>query len=317
MFEYDVIIPVYKPDLKLNQLIMALERQTWPAKKIILINTEKKYWDSVYPKDEVLQLGSNIELHHITEAEFNHGATRNYGAALSTAEFFVCMTDDAIPAEEHLMECLLSGFRDDSIGVSYARQLPDQDCGVIETYTRSFNYPSESRVKSAEDIETMGIKAFFASNVCAAYRKACFTKLGGFPEHTIFNEDMIFARHLLDAGYRISYAADAMVIHSHNYSGIQQFHRNFDLGVSHAEYPDVFGNVKTESEGMRLVKQTCSHLCKIGKPWLIVKLFWQSGCKYAGYFWGKRYQKLSKKMVIKCSMNKKYWANEKTHNFVI
>ena len=33
-----------------------------------------------------------------------------------------------------------------------------------------------------------------------------------------------------------AYAADAKVIHSHNYSGWQQFTRNFDLGVSHVQY---------------------------------------------------------------------------------
>ena len=50
-------------------------------------------------------------------------------------------------------------------------------------------------------------------------------------EKTIFNEDMIYAADLIHAGYGIAYAADAKVVHSHNYSCSQQFHRNFDLGV--------------------------------------------------------------------------------------
>lgn len=309
MIKYDVIIPVYKPDEKLKELLLALQKQTWKAEKIILINTEKKFFTDVFDENEVMQWAEHIEIHHITEAQFDHGATRNYGASLGSSAFFVCMTDDAVPYDDQLMEHLLSPFADDTVGISYARQLPSEGCGVLESYTRQFNYPPESCLKSAKDLPVMGIKTFFASNVCAAYRRKWFEEKKGFPEHTIFNEDMIYARHLIDDGYRIAYAAEAKVIHSHQYSAWQQFHRNFDLGVSHAEYPEVFGNVKTQSEGMRLVRQTGAYVCRIGRPWLMVKLIWQSGWKYMGYFLGKRFQKLPLSWVIACSMNKKYWKN--------
>lgn len=36
----------------------------------------------------------------------------------------------------------------------------------------------------------MGIKTFFCSDVCAAYRVDLFHKLGGFESPVIFNEDM-------------------------------------------------------------------------------------------------------------------------------
>lgn len=54
---------------------------------------------------------------------------------------------------------------------------------------------------------------------------------------------MIYAAKAVEAGYSIAYAADAEVVHSHNYTNGQQFHRNFDLGVSQAEHPEVFGGV--------------------------------------------------------------------------
>ena len=59
-----------------------------------------------------------------------------------------------------------------------------------------------------------------------------YEALGGFSRRTIFNEDMILAGQMVQAGYKVAYAAEARVIHSHNYSGLQQFHRNFDLAVS-------------------------------------------------------------------------------------
>lgn len=96
----------------------------------------------------------------------------------------------------------------------------------------SFNLPDESRKKGKADIEEMGIKTFFCSDVCAAYRVDLFHKLGGFESPVIFNEDMFFAAKAVFAGYYVKYEAEAKVIHSHNYTVRQQFHRNFDLAVS-------------------------------------------------------------------------------------
>lgn len=307
MAETDVIIPVYKPNSKLTDLLDRLKTQTCPVRRIILINTEKQYFDA-FADREFWERYDNLLVRHVAKEEFDHGGTRNYGVSFSDAPYFIMMTDDALPKDDKLVERLLAPFGDEKVAMSYARQMPDKECGIIESYTRSFNYPGEPRVKSAEDIKGMGIKAFFASNVCAAYRREAFDDLKGFCSHTIFNEDMIYARGVLNAGYKIAYASDAKVIHSHNYSGLQQLRRNFDLGVSHAEHPEVFAGILTESEGIRLVGKTVGYLCKAGKLWLIIRLFWQSGCKYLGYFMGKRYRSLPEWLVKRLSMNREYWS---------
>ena len=83
---------------------------------------------------------------------------------------------------------------------AYGRQLPRQDCSFVEKYTRSFNYPETSSVKTAEDIQRLGIKTFFCSDVCAAYKRDIFDRLGGYVDHAIFNEDMIYAAKAVEAG---------------------------------------------------------------------------------------------------------------------
>ena len=307
MVKVDVIIPVYKPTERFKQLLEMLQKQTCKVEKIILINTEQRYFDEFTGGADLSEKYHNLIIRHISKEEFDHGRTRNLGVTLSDSPFFILMTDDAMPADEQLIERLLAPFENEAVGMVYARQLPSDGCGVIESYTRSFNYPENSILKSAEDLPQTGIKTFFASNVCAAYRKAVFEELGGFIDHTIFNEDMIYGRRMIDKGYKIAYAAQACVKHSHNYSGIAQLKRNFDLGVSHAEHPEIFAGLSTESEGIRLVKRTCAYLLKEGKPFLIFKLIWQSGCKYIGYFLGKHFKKLPKKLILLCSMNREYW----------
>lgn len=45
MKKVDVIIPVYKPDKSFLTLIERLEKQTVPVNRIILMNTEQKYFE--------------------------------------------------------------------------------------------------------------------------------------------------------------------------------------------------------------------------------------------------------------------------------
>ena len=56
----------------------------------------------------------------------------------------ICMTQDAMPADETLMEELVKPFDDPEVWAAYARQLPKEDCREVEKYTRSFNYPEQS-----------------------------------------------------------------------------------------------------------------------------------------------------------------------------
>ena len=105
----------------------------------------------------------------------------------------------------------------------------------------------------------------------------------------------------------IAYAADAKVVHSHNYGCLAQLHRNFDLGVSQAQHPEIFDAYPSESEGIRMVKKSASYVCEIHKPWLLVTLFFQSGFKYVGYFLGKRYKSLPDSVIRWCTSNKTWW----------
>lgn len=93
-------------------------------------------------------------------------------AALSEADIMVFMTQDALPADRELIQNLTGALcSDEQIRAAYARQLPNAECSFVERYTRSFNYPEISCVKTKADLPRYGIKTYFCSNVCAAYKK--------------------------------------------------------------------------------------------------------------------------------------------------
>ena len=298
-----VSIPAYHPGKEFATLIKRLEKQSVPIHRIIVMNTEESMWNKEWEK-----LSDVMEIHHLAKSEFDHGGTRAQAAELSDADVMIFMTQDAMPADRELLAELLKALeQDENIAAAYARQLPNAECSFVERYTRAFNYPDRSAVKTKKDMDQYGIKTFFCSNVCAAYKKDIYQKQGGFVRRTIFNEDMIYAGGLIQAGYGIAYAAEAKVIHSHNYNCMQQFHRNFDLGVSQAEHPEIFEGVPSEGEGMRLVKKTLSHLVRSEKIWLIPGFVMQCAGKYAGYLAGKNFRRLPKKFVLWCTMSPNYW----------
>jgi rhamnosyltransferase len=311
MKEIDVIIPVYKPDKTFFTLIDKLEKQTVPIRKIIVMNTEQKYFDRLIYGTPFAEKYTNVHVTHLSKREFNHGDTRNRGVKRSQAPIFVMMTQDALPEDEYLLENLVRPLEKEGTAVSYARQLPAKDCNEMERFTRAFNYPETSVEKSAADVERLGIKAYFCSNACAAYKRDIFDSLGEFVRYTIFNEDMLYAAKAVKAGYSVAYAAQARVIHSHNYTGRQQFHRNFDLGVSQAQHPEVFEGITSEKEGFALVKKMTGHLWKEGYRSQIPMFYFNSACRYAGFALGKNYRKLPAKLILKFTMNKEYWEQEK------
>lgn len=107
----DVIIPVYKPDSGFLTLMERLLAQTAPVNQIILMNTEQKYWDRLLYGTTLERRAHNITVKHLSKREFDHGRTRNHGVKLSKADVFVMMTQDAIPADEYLIERLLAHLR--------------------------------------------------------------------------------------------------------------------------------------------------------------------------------------------------------------
>lgn len=307
--EVTVLIPTWKPDERLDELLRRLSRQTLLPSRVLLLNTVDEDQDGGLTDlvDEYRDCFPVLSVFHIEKRQFDHGGTRHLGMTFADTELVLCMTQDAVPKDRHLVSALARYFEDPLVGAAYARQLAVRGSSPLERYTRSFNYPDTSRVKSKEDLESLGIKTFFCSDVCAMWRRDIYLEMGGFERRTIFNEDMILAGKMIQAGYRIAYAADAMVWHSHSYSCVKQLKRNFDLGVSQADHPEIFSMASSTGEGIRLVKQTASWLIRSAHAALLPKLILDSGCKYLGYFLGRRYRKLPRKLILKLTDNRMYW----------
>jgi rhamnosyltransferase len=301
MRKVSVLIPTYNAEPYIEELLKSLFNQTLKNDvKIEVIIVDSSSSDNTVKilKEKFPQ----VILEIIPNKSFNHGGTRNLLASKASGEYLLFMTQDAIPYDCNLIMSLLNPFEtDENIAVSYARQIPKEDANVLETFVRNFNYPPESCIKEKSSLNSLGIKTFFNSNVCSMYRRDLFEKFGKFPENIILNEDMIFASKVILNGYKVYYAADAKVYHSHNYNLSQQFKRYFDIGMAFDEIRYLLKYASNEKEGLRLVINQMNFLIKNKKIHLVPYAFVETCCKFLGYQIGKRHKLLPKNLKRKLS----------------
>jgi rhamnosyltransferase len=172
----------------------------------------------------------------------------------SVGDFVLFFTQDAVIEQDDYIEQITSNFEDESVAMVCARQKAKTDAAHYERLIRKFNYPMVKRVRTKADIEIMGVKAFYMSDACSAYRRTAYFDLGGFENPILTNEDMLIAARALEKGYKIVYDPSAYVLHSHNFTCKQEFKRNFDVAAFMVMHKDVFAGMKIEGEGMKLVK---------------------------------------------------------------
>lgn len=293
-----VIIPTLNAGPELTELLERLQRQSVPPYEIIVIDS-----CSVDGTQERASK-AGVRLLNVERSDFDHGGTRNHAALQASGDILLFMTQDALPYDDKLIEELTRPLMtDDSIVYGYARQLPRPDANVLERLARRYNYPAKSQVKAYEDIEQMGIKTFFCSNVCSAIKRDTFEAMGRFQEPVIFNEDLFMAAKCILTGYKVAYCAEAAVYHSHDYSIQQQFKRYFDNGISMRCNTWITPYSAVGKAGSNLVKLQLKEL-HVNRQWqLIPRLVAESAAKLVGYKLGMHYRRLPSFITRRLSMH--------------
>lgn len=296
-----VIIPTLNAASYIRPLLQTLREQTVPCEIIIMDSSSS---------DNTVSIAESFGVRTVIvqRKDFDHGGTRSLSADYARGEILVFMTQDAVPADTQSLEKLILPFADEKVGATYGRQLPLKDATPFAAHTRLFKYGDSSFVKSLEDKEQYGINTPFLSNSFAAYRKKALQEIGLFKKGIIFAEDTHAAAKLLLAGYKIAYAADAKVYHSHNHSAIEEFKRFFDKGVFYKAEDWIikeFG--KMGGQGLRYIISELSYLIKQRHYPLIPQFFPRNILRFTGYVLGLNYKRLPRDICKKISMNKAWW----------
>ena len=157
-------------------------------------------------------------------------------------------------------------------------------------------------------LKNMAVYTFFCSNSCAAYRNSALDEIGGF-NAVLTNEDYFAVAELLQKGHYITYVAESMVKHSHQYSLVQEFQRYFDTGYVRSENPLIQKLVgQAESRGAGFVSSLLKKLLQ-EKPSLIPYAILQCTVKFLGFRIGYFGHSLPDWLKIRLSMQAYFWKS--------
>lgn len=254
-----VVVPTLNAEHEINGLLDTLERQSIQPIEILIVDSASE--DKTI---ELVRKHKGVRLLKIDRQDFNHGGTRDMALRESSGDFVCFLTQDAVPVSDDYLKRLVCPMVEDSnIALVSGRQLPKADARRFEQLVRCFNYPDSPSVRSKGDLEKLGIKTFFASDACSAYRRTAYLECGGF-DHVNTNEDMLMAAKFIASGMKVAYEPRAEVYHSHNLTPSQQFARNRAVGFFLETHADDLMQASEIGEGGRLVRSVSSQLLREG-----------------------------------------------------
>ena len=302
MLKFGLLVPTLNAGGEWASWLDAFHSQKCTPDKFIVIDSCST------DKTTDLAKNSGFTVEVIAKGEFDHGGTRQFGLSLlGSVDVVVFLTQDANLSRVESLCQIIEPFNDAQVAAVCGRQLPRKQATPIEAHARLYNYSPEPFSRSRKDSKQFGLKTAFLSNSFAAYRVSALREVGGFPENVIFGEDMYVAAKFLLAGYKIAYAADACVYHSHNYSLVQEMKRYFDMGVFHAREPWIrqqFGTA--ENEGLKFVISELRYLSKHAL-WRIPEGMLRTIFRYVGFRLGLIESHIPLKIKRKISMNPRYF----------
>jgi rhamnosyltransferase len=274
-----LIIPTLNAGRYLEQLIPLILALDPSPNEVVVIDSSSN--DNTLEQAQA----AGFRTHRIDRKDFDHGETRNIGAALvPDADFLIFMTQDAQPANSSLVKELLAPFEDPEVALVFAQQLPHANASISARFSRQHRYPSTSFRRTLEDTQRLGAMAAFCSNACAAYRRDNFEAVGRFPVGFPLGEDMSIAARFLQAGLAIVYAAPAQVFHSHEYNWIQEFSRYFDIGTHHRMDPWLCQEeIKVSNEGLAYVLAETRYTWQFGHAADLVSIIPRLGARWMGF----------------------------------
>ncbi len=249
-----VLMPIYQGAALLDRVLECLARQEL-AVPWELIAVDCGSTDGTLEILERRARGFPVPLrvHSIDRLEFNHGDTRNLLACLATSELLVFLTDDAIPVSRRWLATLAANFEDPRVGAAYCRNLPRPDADVLarSASERDPTYAPGRRETDLPPLEELARMSphelrllYNFSDTASALRRDLWRR-HPYPRCR-GAEDLLMARALLHAGYRVVYEDAAVVEHSHEYTPEQARARAFVDGELNAEW---LGRVCLHAEG--------------------------------------------------------------------
>ncbi|WJI16257.1 glycosyltransferase [Pseudoxanthomonas winnipegensis] len=240
MPQVSVLIPVKNAAWIIDRVVNEVERQVtrWPF-EIIVIDS-----GSTDGTLELLQQHEGVRVVQIAPEDYGHGRTRNLGVQMARGEYVALLTHDAIPADEHWLDNLVAPLeKDPAVAGVFGRHVAHDNASACARRDLDLHFENLRQAgellwvddfqRYQDDLGYRQLLHFYSDNN-SCLRKSVWETIP-YPD-VDFAEDQLWAKAIIERGYRKAYAFDAVVKHSHDYSPLQTFQRSFDEAKAFKSY---------------------------------------------------------------------------------
>jgi rhamnosyltransferase len=204
-----IVIRCYNEEKHIGRLLHGLMQQTINDLEIIIVDSGST--------DKTLTIVGRypVKMVNISPAEFSFGRSLNKGCEKATSDFIVIASAHVYPLYKNWIGQLLSAFNDGRIGLVYGKQLGAENTKFSEHQVFDRWFPDKSTAFQDHP---------FCNNANAAIRRSLWRQFR-YDEEITGLEDLDFANRILQAGHRIAYQSEAVVVHLHEETNAQIFNR--------------------------------------------------------------------------------------------
>jgi len=195
-----IIVRCYNEEEHIGRLLAGIMAQTIDDVDIVVVDSGST--------DATVAIASRypIKLVQIASEEFSFGRSLNLGCKAASGEILVMASAHVYPLYNDWLARLLAPFDDPGVGISYGKQRGAERTKYSEHKVFSKWFPDESSANQQHP---------FCNNANCAVRYSLWKELS-YDESLTGLEDMEFAKRAMGRGARVSYAADAEVVHVHD-----------------------------------------------------------------------------------------------------
>jgi len=191
-------------------------------------------------KDRTQQVAQEFAQKHplkileVAPARFSHGRTRQFASEQAQGDYLVYLVADAEPANDRWLAGLVNAAKDETVAGAYSRQQARPGASVMEKVrlsrrTVSKSEPRVSEISRSQDYWMMEpVQRIFVcdfDDVSSLRKRSALEKIP-IPD-CAWAEDLLWSKACLLAGYKIAFAPESVVRHSHRLSTGYLFRRGW------------------------------------------------------------------------------------------
>lgn len=196
-----IIVRCYNERAHIGKLLHGIFEQTMQDFEVILVDSGST--------DGTLEVAKQYpidDIQYIAPEDFSFGRALNIGCEAASGEFCVMASAHVYPKFDDWLEKLLEKFEDDDVALVYGKQRGNDVTKYAEKQVLKQWFPDH-------DIDYQDNP--FCNNANAAIRRELWKEFP-YDEKLAGLEDVDWAKRIQEAGYEISYASQAEIIHVHD-----------------------------------------------------------------------------------------------------